>query len=273
MSNPFAKPGGGGGGPPSIPSRGTKSGESEPEEVVERTLIVKGECLVYRIPPQTKAAGWKANDWNLKKPDWSGKMRLVNISFLLSPLSLLPAPPSPQVTMGKGAKIRLEEKDNDNLFRECPVETYPGLAIQSVTDSSRYFVIKVNEDGKNVYLGLGFEDRSDSFDLNSTLHDYFKGLLVEEKIEQEKEAPPEKLDLALKQGETIKVSINLPTKKSGARSKSAGARGGGAMSSLPAALGPAGSIPAPPSPAMAKLNIASKPPPAPTGGSRQWIQF
>ena len=44
-----------------------------------------------------------------------------------------------QVTMGKGAKIRLEEKDNDNLFRECPVETYPGLAIQSVTDSSRYF--------------------------------------------------------------------------------------------------------------------------------------
>ena len=152
-------------------------------------------------------------------------------------------------------------------------------------------MIKVTEDGKNVYLGLGFEDRSDSFDLNSTLHDYFKGLLVsrnlielspdficyfkvEEKIEQEKEAPPEKLDLALKQGETIKVSINLPTKKSGARSKSAGAtRGGGAMSSLPAALGPVGSIPAPPSPAMAKLNIATKPPPAPTGGSRQWIQF
>ena len=99
---------------------------------------------------------------------------------------------------------------------------------------------------------------------------YFK---VEEKIEQEKEAPPEKLDLALKQGETIKVSINLPTKKSGGRSKSAGARGGGAMSSLPAALGPAGSIPAPPSPAMAKLNIKTKPPPAPTGGSRQWIQF
>merc|ERR1712038_1214991 len=178
--------------------------------------------------------------------------------------------PFGQSAAGRGAKIKLVEKDNDSLFRECPIETYPGLAIQSVTDSSRYFVIKVTEDGKNVYLGLGFEDRSDSFDLNSTLHDYFKGLLVEEKIEQEKEAPPEKLDLALKQGETIKVSINLPTKKSG-RSKSAGARAG-AMS-VPAALGPAGSIPAPPSPAMAKLNIASKPPPAPTGGSRQWIQF
>ena len=39
--------------------------------------------------------------------------------------------------MGKGAKIKLVEKDNDSLFRECPIETYPGLAIQSVTDSSR----------------------------------------------------------------------------------------------------------------------------------------
>ena len=44
---------------------------------------------------------------------------------------------SVQVTMGKGAKIKLVEKDNDSLFRECPIETYPGLAIQSVTDSSR----------------------------------------------------------------------------------------------------------------------------------------
>ena len=42
--------------------------------------------------------------------------------------------------MGKGAKIKLVEKDNDSLFRECPVETYPGLAIQSVTDSSRSLI-------------------------------------------------------------------------------------------------------------------------------------
>ena len=51
MSNPFANSGGGG-GPPAIPQRAGKGGESEVEEVVERTLLVKGECLVYRIPPQ-----------------------------------------------------------------------------------------------------------------------------------------------------------------------------------------------------------------------------
>ena len=42
----------------------------------------------------------------------------------------------------------------------------------------RYFVIKITEGGKSVFLGLGFEDRADSFDLQTTLHDYFKGLLV-----------------------------------------------------------------------------------------------
>ena len=52
----------------------------------------------------------------------------------------------------------------------------PRSALQ--VHSRRYFVIKVTEGGKNAHLGLGFADRSDSFDLNTTLHDYFKGLLV-----------------------------------------------------------------------------------------------
>ena len=99
-------------------------------------LCSSSQDALTKLLIQTKAAGWKANDWNLKKPDWSGKMRLVLLSISLSLLCFVIFI-IPQVTMGKGAKIRLEEKDNDNLFRECPVETYPGLAIQGVTDSSR----------------------------------------------------------------------------------------------------------------------------------------
>ena len=37
---------------------------------------------------------------------------------------------------------------------------------------SRYFVIAVNDS----HMGLGFADRSDSFDLNVSLQDHFKGL-------------------------------------------------------------------------------------------------
>ena len=37
---------------------------------------------------QTKAAGWKANDWNLKKPDWSGKLKLVKLTLIGYPGAL-----------------------------------------------------------------------------------------------------------------------------------------------------------------------------------------
>ena len=47
--------------------------------------------------------------------------------------------------LGKGAKIKLEDKDSDVLFKEVPIETYPGLAIQSVTDSSRWSRVTCHE--------------------------------------------------------------------------------------------------------------------------------
>ena len=75
------------------------------------------------------------------------------------------------VTQGGDCCIRLFDKGSNKLYAECPVAAYPGPAVQTVSDSSRYFVIAVN----NSHLGLGFADRSDSFDLNVSLQDHFKG--------------------------------------------------------------------------------------------------
>ena len=38
-------------------------------------LCVQDAVIKFLI--QTKAVGWKATDWNLERPDWTGKMRLV----------------------------------------------------------------------------------------------------------------------------------------------------------------------------------------------------
>ena len=47
----------------------------------------------------------------------------------------------------------------------------------------RYFVIKIVDDnGRSAFIGIGFSDRSDSFDLNVALQDHFKGVTKEKEI-------------------------------------------------------------------------------------------
>merc|ERR1712130_356879 len=70
-----------------------------------------------------------------------------------------------------------EDRGSNELFAACPIDQYPGPAVEAVTDSSRYFVIKIVDDGgRSAFIGMGFSDRADSFDLNVTLQDHFQGV-------------------------------------------------------------------------------------------------
>ena len=137
----------------------------------------------------------------------------------------------------------------------------------------RYFVIKTNTFGN---VGLGFSDRNDAFDLNVSLQDHFKSLRLEEEIQKESEAPAEKLDLALKEGQTIKVNINIPSRgKSGNRERS---RSPAVRHGIPAPtpeMVAAGIVPPPP-----KEPQVTAPPPLPRinkppvrQANPNWIQF
>ena len=138
-------------------------------------------------------------------------------------------------------RLKLEDKGSGELFAACPVDAYPGSAVEAVTDSSRYFVIKiVDEGGRSAFIGMGFSDRADSFDLNVTLQDHFQGVKKEEKISQESHEPQPQLDLAFKEGQTIKVNINIPKSD---KVKTARMKTGGGILPPP----PAGMIKPPPS--------------------------
>ena len=80
------------------------------------------------------------------------------------------------IAVGKKCFIKLDEKNTGQFFGQCPIESYSSDAVEPVSDSSRYFVLKlVNEDsGRSAFVGIGFIDRSDSFDLNVALQDHFK---------------------------------------------------------------------------------------------------
>lgn len=62
--------------------------------------------------------------------------------------------------------------------------------------------------GRAASIGLGFSDRSDSFDLNVALQDHFKWLKKSEEIAEEKDDAP-KADFRFKEGETIKINMKI----------------------------------------------------------------
>jgi hypothetical protein len=166
----------------------------------ESVLCVKSEVFVYRIPARTSNRGYRAAEWKLDEPDWTGRLKVV--------------------AKGHDLTVRLEDKNSGELFAQCPVESYPSSAVEQVLDSSRYFVIRIQDvSGRAAFIGLGFADRGDSFDLLVSLQDHFKQIRREETAkEQEKSGTAmldsgPKLDLSFKEGQTI--TINMPTKKSG----------------------------------------------------------
>ncbi|XKL65743.1 hypothetical protein PGB90_009163 [Kerria lacca] len=164
-------------------------------EDYERVLLVKNEVFVFKIPSRTSIKNYRAADWNLNEPQWSGRLRMV--------------------AKGSQCILFLEDKINGELFAKCPVESYPSVAIEAVSDSSRYFVIRIQDDnGRTAYVGLGFIDRSDSFDFNVALQDHFKWLKKTEEIVREEQEPKKDLDLRFKEGETIKINMKI-TKKDG----------------------------------------------------------
>lgn len=164
-------------------------------ETYESVLLVKSEVFVFKIPPRATNRGYRAADWNLQEPSWTGRMRLVS--------------------QGDAVTLKLEDKMTGQLFAKCPIEQYPGIAVEAVTDSSRYFVLRIQDDnGRTAFIGVGFLDRSDSFDLNVALQDHFKWLKNRDQIEKEKEKPKQELDLRFKEGETIKINMKI-TKKDG----------------------------------------------------------
>ncbi|XP_068141184.1 NECAP-like protein CG9132 [Drosophila tropicalis] len=220
----------------------------------ESVLIVKPEVFIYKIPPRASNRGYRAADWNLKEPTWTGRMRLV--------------------AKGTACILKLEDKTSGALFANCPIDTYPGVAIEAVSDSSRYFVIRVQDDnGRSAFLGLGFGDRSDSFDLNVALQDHFKWVKNQEQIEKEKTEPKQELDLGFKEGETIKINMRI-TKKDGSEGTSRTGKGKSSSGVLPPPPGGLSKIAPPPAQTAATAGGATSPAHrAAAGAGSEWTDY
>ncbi|KAH9060114.1 adaptin ear-binding coat-associated protein 1 [Lactarius vividus] len=163
---------------------------------IESILYVAREISVYKIPPLKANEGHRAQEWgDLSQPLWKGRMRIVEKStsvFLL-----------------------FEDTQTGELFAKALYDP-SAPSVEAVLDSSRYFVIRVEDNGRKAYIGMGFAERSDSFDFNVALQDYTKrwkarmnppSSAVDADTPSPHIPPGPKRDYSLKEGQTFSISI------------------------------------------------------------------
>ncbi|KAF8136535.1 adaptin ear-binding coat-associated protein 1 NECAP-1, partial [Boletus edulis] len=178
------------------------------EDEIVSVLYIAREISVYKIPALKANEGHRANDWgDLADPLWKGRLRIVEKA-------------------GK-AVLLFEDSHIGELFARADYDPMKP-SVDGVLDSSRYFVVRVEDSGRKAYIGMGFAERSDSFDFNVALQDFTKRAkaalnppspTTDTQLKSPHIPPGPKKDYSLKEGQTFTISIpGKSTSKSGGTS-------------------------------------------------------
>lgn len=161
----------------------------------ERNLCIIKKVFAFKIPPNTSGSGHKASDWP-SQPIWTGRLRVV--------------------AKNKRAFIKLEHLDKDGLFAMTEVTSM--RVVEPVADSSRYFVLRVEDGrGNHAFLGLGFNSRDEAFDFKVSLQDFENEKNGAKRAQEAMAELGPSQDFSLPEGTTIKVE--LKTKKTKKKSE------------------------------------------------------
>lgn len=130
------------------------------------TCTFKCSAVIYSIPPLRSNAGYRAKDWDLKQPLWEGILEILEGEEETSNSD------EEDGSLPKlECNIRLVDEKGE-LFANAPYSS-SGHEIQPVTDSSRYYAIRVSDGGdRSATLGLGLIDRNDAFEFNMALQSF-----------------------------------------------------------------------------------------------------
>ncbi|KAL7925676.1 hypothetical protein ACQKWADRAFT_282686 [Trichoderma austrokoningii] len=176
------------------------TGQPLPSDAIQRILFVANSVHVYNIPPLTSMRGHAAATWteDPARHIFTARLRVVETSF-----------EDPDAASSVKIDLVLEDPSTGQLFAASPYNDRS--AVEPVTDSSRFFAVTVKDpQGRKAVLGIGFEERSDAFDLAVSLQEARRSLGWE--AEQghgvtEGKAKTDTKDYSLKEGETITVNL------------------------------------------------------------------
>lgn len=138
--------------------------------VAWQRLLTLSEVFVYKVPPLRTASGHRAEDWGLATPLFTGHMKVFQADTKLR-IDLFAY---------RDEKTLMSSDENLVLFGQCPIEVKPKeditTYVDSVIDSSRYFVLRLKDpkSARTTSIGIGFREREIAFDLKNVLNDYVR---------------------------------------------------------------------------------------------------
>ncbi|KAJ8610706.1 hypothetical protein CTAYLR_005672 [Chrysophaeum taylorii] len=159
---------------------------------MEQRVLSINEAFLYRVPPLRSTSGHRAEEWGLGSPSMTARIEMIAVDDVL--------------------EIRVFE--GETQVAVCPVRCAVGAppidsVVDPVVDSSRYFVLRCEENNKHAYVGCGFRERETAYDFKAAIHDFKKSVDRQHKADQtvrERDHDPEPVvDLALKG--TIKLQL------------------------------------------------------------------
>ncbi|EHA52133.1 hypothetical protein MCOR27_000371 [Pyricularia oryzae] len=193
------------------------TGEQLPSEAIQRVLFIAPAVHVYNIPPLASNKGYMAATWteDPKRHIFTARLRAIETAV-------------PQAGGEDKVKtdIVLEDSSTGQLFAAAPYTS--AAVVEPTLDSSRFFAVRVQDPaGRKAILGVGFEERSESFDFGVALQEARKALGLDQdaaggphgKPVPAETRPEIKRDWSLKEGETI--TVNLKGSKFGSRPRDA----------------------------------------------------
>lgn len=197
------------------------TGTPLPSDAIQRILFVANAVHVYNIPPLTSTKGYSAGAWTAdpKRHIFTARLRVLETAY-----------ESPSSENKLKVDAVLEDPSSGQLFAAAPYTA--AAAVEPVLDSSRFFALTVRDpQGRRAVLGIGFEERSEAFDLSIALQEARKALgwEGEQSRPAARKEEEERRDYSLKDGETI--TVNFGGSKFGRRKQQQGSSPAGGSGS------------------------------------------
>ncbi|EFR00250.1 hypothetical protein MGYG_03253 [Nannizzia gypsea CBS 118893] len=170
-----------------------RTGQPFPPSTIQRVLFSCGNVHVYALPPLTSMKGYLASSWTgsgstgtgtgTSSEIFSGRLRVLE-SAVSVPVSTSSTHRTPNRPLALPEEEEEETREEERLQVDILLEEGQGAhelfaaapyvdagVVEQTLDSSRFFALRVEGEGKKAVLGLGFEERSEAFDFSVALQE------------------------------------------------------------------------------------------------------